>query len=394
MSEVNIKASVVFSDNYDALFNAKVRNIVNEGGSRSTKTYSLCQLLVVYCLQNKNKTVNVFRKALTTCRATVMRDFQEVIVDMGIDGQYSFSSSRSQYVFNTGSKITFMGADDEQKLRGLKSHISWLNEANELLYDDYNQIAMRTEESLIYDYNPSMNSSWIYDLPQHKTIKIHSTYLDNPFLSQEQIDHIENYKDTDPDYYSIFALGKRAQTKENVYNEWEVVKKIPEGFDVNRFIYGLDFGFGHPNALIKIYYTDTSIYLEEVIYEAGLTTPELIDKMKERVDDKTKVISADYARPEIIQDLINNGFNVQNAIKDVKDGIMNVKSFKVFVSHNAVNIIKENQLYKWKKVNGLVTDEVLKLYDDAMDAIRYGVFHIKRYVLDSGAEFKVYHFNF
>jgi len=390
---MEIKASIVFEQNYEALTN-KVRNIVNEGGSRSTKTYSICQLLIIYALQNKRKVINIFRKALTTCRATVMQDFLEVLNTMELEGQYKFSISRSQCIFNNGSTINFRGADDEQKLRGLKGHISWLNESNELLYDDYNQIAMRTEDSLIYDYNPSMNNSWIYDLPQHKTIKIHSTYLDNPFLSQEQIDHIENYKDSDPDYYSIFALGKRAQTKENVYTEWEVVKERPKQFKDTLYVYGLDFGFTHPTALIKIYYTDKEIYLEEVIYESSLTTPDLILKMKDLIINKSTPTAADYARPEIIQDLNNNGFNVQNAIKDVKDGILNVKSFKVYVNHMATNIIRENQLYKWKKINGLITDEPLKMFDDAMDAIRYGVFYIKRYLLDNGSDVKVYHFDF
>lgn len=390
---MDINASIVFESNYTALQN-KVRNIVNEGGSRSTKTYSICQLLIIYALQNKNKTINVFRKALTTCRATVMQDFLEVIRDMEIEGLYVFSSSKSQCVFNNGTTITFRGADDEQKLRGLKGHISWLNEANELLYDDYNQIAMRTEYSLIYDYNPSMNNSWIYELPEHKTIKIHSTYLDNPFLSKEQIDHIENYKLTDPDYYSIFALGKRAQTKENVYHEWEVVKERPKQFNENDFVYGLDFGFDHPTALVKIYYNKTEIYVEEEIYESNLTTPDLNKLMKDLNINKSKAIPADYSRPEIIQDLNNNGFNCLNAIKDVKDGIMNVKSFKVYVNHMATNIIKENQLYKWKKVNGIIMDEPVKLFDDAMDAIRYGVFYIKKYLLDPGTDYKVYHFNF
>lgn len=377
---MDINASTVFEQNYNALNNG-VRNIVNEGGSRSTKTYSICQLLIIYSLQNPKSIINIFRKALTTNLNLLLPDFLEVINTMNIDSQYRFNKTKHQFTFINGSTITFRGADDEQKLRGLKSDIAWLNEANELLYEDYNQIAMRTTRTLIYDYNPSMNSSWIYELPEHKTVKIHSTYLDNPFLSQEQIDHIENYKHTDPDYYAIFALGKRVQTKENVYSEWEVVHKMPAQFNPNNYIYGLDFGFDHPNALVKIYYTEKELYLEQTLYENNLTTPELIEKMKQRVTDKNKFIIADYARPEIIADLNKNGFRVQNAIKDVKDGIMNVKSFKVYVNYEAAGIIKENQLYKWKKMNGIILDEPVKLYDDTMDAIRYGVFHIKRFLV-------------
>jgi len=93
--------------------------------------------------------------------------------------------------------------------------------------------------------------------------------------------------------------------------------------------------------------------------------------------------AGDDGKSIIVEHLNKNGFRVQNAIKDVKDGIMNVKSFKIYVNHMATGIIKENQLYKWKKVNGIILDEPVKLYDDTMDAIRYGVFHIKRFLVSN-----------
>ena len=393
---MEINGSIVFEKNWNAI-NTPIRYISNIGGSRSTKTVSLCQIIILKAITEKNLIINVFRKALTTTKRTVMKDFKEVLNNLNIKNLYTENKTESSYKFTSGSTITFYGADDDHKLRGLKTDIAWLNEATEFQYDDFQQIAMRTTQKIILDYNPSIMSSYLYELPEDKTITIHSTYKDNPFLSKEQIDTIEGYKFTDENYYKIFALGKRANSKENVYSEWNVVKTKPDY--LNDFIYGLDFGFTHPTALIKIWYNAdekiNELYLEEVIYESNLTSTELINKMRQLNVDKTKAIIADYARPEIIKDIRNAGFRCIDAIKDVKDGINNVKTFIIYINEFAVNIIRENNLYKYKKINGEIVDDIIKLNDDAMDAIRYGVFYIKKFMKKkSGQATGVYKFNF
>lgn len=388
----------IFEKNWDAL-QSDIRYIVNEGGSRSSKTYSLCQMLIIYALNNSNKIISIVRKALTTVKKTVMKqDFIPILKEHNLYNTIvTHNKSDATFTFPNGTIISFIGADEEQKLRGMKHDIAWLNEANELLYDDFQQIAMRTTNKIIVDYNPSSNSSYLYSIPEDKSIKIHSTYRDNPFLGKEQIDLIESYKDTDLSYYMIFALGVRANSKENVYQEWEICKTRPE--ELTDFIYGIDFGFTHPTALIKVWYSKNplinKLYIEEEIYESDLTSAELIKKMNERNIDKTKEIPADYSRPEIIKEMKQAGYKVINAIKDVKDGINNIKTFKVIVNDFAVNVIRENSLYKYKKVNGEIVDDVIKLNDDAMDAIRYAVFYIKKFLikkLDNRSQ--VYSFDF
>ena len=396
---MNIKATKVFEANYNALFESDVRYIINEGGSRSSKTFSICQLLIIYALQNPNQIISVVRKALTTVKKTVMtQDFIPMLKEYDMyNTSVKHNKSDATFTFGNGTIICFIGADEEQKLRGLKHNIVWMNEANELLYDDFQQLAMRTTGKIILDYNPSANSSFLYSIPEDKSIKIHSTYKDNPFLSKEQIETIEGYKETDISYYTIFALGLRANSKENVYGEWEITKTKPE--ELNDYIYGIDFGFTHPTALVKIWYNANTkinkLYLEEVIYESNLTSTELIKKMNDLEVDKTKIIPADYARPEIIKEMRQAGYKVIDAIKDVKDGINNVKTFKILVNDFATNIIKENNLYKYKKVNGEIVDDVIKLNDDAMDAIRYGVFYIKKFLIKNNPDGKqIYNFDF
>ena len=306
---MDLQCTQVFEANYDAIFNSDVRYVVNEGGSRSSKTYSLCQLMILYALTKENKIISIIRKASTTVKKTVMKqDFIPLLKELNLyNTTVKHNKSDSTFTFPNGSVISFIGADDEQKLRGMKHDLAWLNEANELLYDDFQQIAMRTTGKIIVDYNPSANSSYLYQIPEDKCIKIHSTYKDNPFLGKEQIDLIESYKETDISYYTIFALGKRANSKENVYQEWEVVKTKPE--ELNDFIYGIDFGFTHPTSLVKIWFNRdhkvNKLYIEEIIYESGLTSTDLIKLMDKLNVDKSKVIIADYARPEIIKEMKN-----------------------------------------------------------------------------------------
>jgi len=371
---MEIKSTVIFEKNYEAL-SGPHRFIINEGGSRSSKTYSLCQLMVIYCLQNSGKVVSIIRKTFPALRATVLRDFIEILKEMGIYSLDSHNKSEHIYTFSNGSIVEFFSVDDEQKIRGRKRDIAWCNEANELYFDDFTQLNMRTEFKLIFDYNPSDSSSWLYELPKEESILIKSTYRDNPFLPNSIRAQIEDLKRTDEALYQIYALGEKAISKSNIYSNWTFIPHRPARF-VN-YVYGLDFGYNHPTALMRVYWCDNDIYIEPVIYESYLTTPMLIDRMQSFNIEKTITIVADYARPEIIAELNNAGYDVQNANKVVKKGIDNIKTFGVFCQDDKA-IKKEYENYKWKKIGDMITDEPVKMWDDAMDAIRYATTHIRQ----------------
>jgi phage terminase large subunit len=372
---MEIKSTVIFEKNYEALNDPSLRFVINEGGSRSSKTYSLCQLVIIYCLQNNNKVVSIIRKTFPALRATVLRDFIEILKELNIYSVENHNKSEHIYTFSNGSIVEFFSVDDEQKIRGRKRDIAWCNEANELYFDDFTQLNMRTENKLIFDYNPSESSSWLYELPQEESIMIKSTYKDNPFLPQSIRAQIEDLKRTDEALYQIYALGEKAISKSNIYSNWSFVPHRPARF-VN-YVYGLDFGYNHPTALMRVYWCDNDIYIEPVIYESYLTTPMLIDKMQSFNVEKTVTIVADYARPEIIAELNNAGYDVQNANKVVKKGIDNIKTFGVLCQDDKA-IRKEYENYKWKKVGDMITDEPVKMWDDAMDAIRYATTHIRQ----------------
>jgi len=371
---MEIKSTVIFEKNYEALTGPH-RFIINEGGSRSSKTYSLCQLMVIYCLQNSGKVVSIIRKTFPALRATVLRDFIEILKEMGIYSLDSHNKSEHIYTFSNGSIVEFFSVDDEQKIRGRKRDIAWCNEANELYFDDFTQLNMRTEFKLIFDYNPSDSSSWLYELPKEESILIKSTYRDNPFLPNSIRAQIEDLKRTDEALYQIYALGEKAISKSNIYSNWTFISHRPARF-VN-YVYGLDFGYNHPTALMRVYWCDNDIYIEPVIYESYLTTTMLIEKLQAIGIEQTVTIMADYSRPEIIQEMNIAGFDVQNANKVVKKGIDNVKTFGVFCQDHK-DLKREYENYKWKKIGDFITDEPVKLFDDAMDAVRYATTHIRQ----------------
>ena len=370
---MQINATNIFARNWDAL-NSDVRFIINQGGSRSSKTYSLCQMIIVYCVQNPNKVVSIVRKTFPALRATVMRDFFEIMKDLEIYEKANHNMSENIYRFPNGSIVEFFSVDDEQKIRGRKRDIGWCNEANELWFEDFQQLNMRTEEKLIFDYNPSDSSSWLYKLPTEESVLIKSTYRDNPFLPESIKRQIEDLKRTDEALYQIYALGEKAISKSNIYNNWSFLGRKPQRFQ--SYVYGLDFGYNHPTALIRVYWSDGDIWIEPVIYESYLTTSELIEKFKQLEIEKTVDILADYSRPEIIAELQNAGYNVNNANKSVKMGINFVKTFGVYCQEDEA-LKKEYENYKWKKVGDIITEEPVKLYDDAMDAVRYATTYIK-----------------
>jgi phage terminase large subunit len=377
---MEINSTVIFEKNYSALQDKDIRFIINEGGSRSSKTYSLCQMIIVYSLQNRGKVTSIIRKTFPALRATVMRDFLEIMKEMDLYDVNSHNKSEHIYTFPNGSIVEFFSVDDEQKIRGRKRDLAWCNEANELFYDDFTQLNMRTEWKLIFDYNPSESASWLYELPKEESILIKSTYRDNPFLPDSIRRQIEDLKRTDEALYQIYALGEKAISKSNIYSNWTFVKHRPAKF-VN-YVYGLDFGYNHPTALMRVYWCEDDIYIEPVIYESYLTTTNLIEQCEQLGVEKNITIVADYARPEIIAEMNNAGYDVQNANKVVKKGIDNIKTFGV-ICEDDTRIKKEYENYKWKKIGDQITDEPVKLWDDAMDAVRYaGTYIRKEYYTD------------
>lgn len=385
---LNIEHTEVFEWNLSELKNDNIRFIINQGGSRSSKTYSLCQLMIVWCLTNANIQISIVRKSFPALRGSVMKDFFEVMKKLNIYEVERHQKTTHEYTFSNGSVIEFFSADDEQKLRGRKRDILWANEANELSFNEFNQLNMRTTGKLFFDFNPSDEDHWLYDLierPNSKIIK--STYKNNPFLGKEQVKEIEDLINVDPSYYQVYALGLPTTTGQTIYNHQ--LKYVEDLIRYDDKILGLDFGYKHPTALIECNFREDTAFVKELIYETHLTSDDLCEKLetifKENNWSKSLTIVADYARPEMIEDLIRKGFNVINADKSVKAGIDAVKSYKLFYHEESLNLAKEFRNYKWKMIGEKLTDEPIKLWDDALDALRYAILYHKKTKRSSGS---------
>ena len=360
--ELVIKHTNVYTRNVEAMEDDSIRFIINQGGSRSSKTYSICQMLVVYALTNPKTTISIVRKSFPALRGSVMRDLFEIMDNLGIYNEDQHHKGENLYRFSNGTTIEFFSVDDAQKLRGRKRDILYCNEANELTFEDYQQLNMRTTNKLIVDYNPSDNYSWVYGLiDKPNSILIKSTYKDNPFLQEDIIKEIENLVNVDEGYYRVYALGEQAVLKNTIYNHYQV-----GDYKVGNDIYfGLDIGFNHPMALIEISDVDGVIYARERIYESNMTVPDLLKRFIELQIPKNKEIYVDSARPDVVEDLRRAGYNAKLANKAVKEGIDAVKSLQLVIDRNSHNLIKELRNYKWKTNGDITLDEPVKLWDDA-----------------------------
>lgn len=374
--ELKIEHTNVFRRNYEALLDNNIRFVINQGGTRSSKTYSLCQLFIVYLLQNPNKTVSIVRKSFPSLRATVMRDFFEIMRGYNLYEEKHHNKTENIYQFPNGSQIEFFSLDDEQKIRGRKRDVLFANEANELSFDEYSQLNFRTTEKLFFDFNPSNTHHWLYKLiEKDDAIKIHSTYKDNSFLSKSLVKEIEDLIEVDEDYYNIYALGLPSKSKDVVYSHHKFHNHKPIS---KKTILGIDFGYIDQTALVRVDIIDDQFYIKELLFESYLTSTDILDRLRRIYKDEELSLNTDlicdYARPEIMQELSRGGFNPINAIKDIKAGIDSVKTSKISIDENSTNLIEELSNYKWKKNRaGELLDEPLDKFNHLMDAMRYAI---------------------
>jgi phage terminase large subunit len=277
------------------------------------------------------------------------------------------------YTFKNGSYIELFGLEDPDKAKGPARDILFVNEANLISKALFDQLLIRTTGQVFLDWNPADFVSWVYEVADNPNNKrIHSTYLNNiSNLSESQVRNIEQYKDLPDDFmWKVYGLGQRGAAKELIYTQWKQYDQAPEG-DV---FYGLDFGYVHPAALVKVTHYEGQNYFEEIVYQSGLTLSDLSRLIKEKVPDRA-TIYADAAEPKSIEELYRQGFNIKPAVKDVWAGIMKMKSYPINLHYNSQNLKREFQSYKWKKdKNDNVIEEPVKANDDAIDACRYAVY--------------------
>ena len=357
-----------------------LRIAINQGGTRSGKTYSTIQFLIetgmrAHVAHMHGRMITICRKTLPALKATALRDFIEILRSIGMYSEYNHNKTERTYtLFNT--TFEFISLDEPTKVRGRKRDILFINEANECTYEDWRQLLLRTTDKIIIDFNPSDEFHWIYDnVCTRNDARLYvTTYKHNPFLEKEIIAEIERLQDEDVNYWNIYGLGLRGVSGATIYTHWKHCDTLP---DTGERAYALDFGYNNPTALCLCVRTETALYAQQLLYKSHLTNNDLITHLKEIIKDVRTPLYCDSAEPDRIEELRRAGFNAKPAFKIVKLGIDKVKSFPLFITKDSVEGLKEIQNYKYKvDHNDKPIDEPVKHNDHFVDALRYCAYEL------------------
>jgi phage terminase large subunit len=368
--ERRIKATKAGRLTAKALLHSDKRYICHEGGARSGKTYGITQVLIWYAHTYPNTKISVVSHSLPHLKKGALRDFLEIMNVWEWYSEDQHNMSDNLYRFDNGSYLEFFGLEDASKARGPGRNILFVNEANLITKQAFDQLDMRTTDRVITDLNPADFDCWAYKLADGPdAIKVHSTYMDNTYLSELQKRVIESYKDADPMMWKVFGLGERGASEGLIYTHWRVTDTIPEG----ETVYGLDFGFNVPTAIVRVTFYDGQVYVKEMLYKPKLTTNDLVAELEMLGLSKTDEIYCDAAEPKTIEEIWRAGYNARSADKDVTEGIRKVKGQQLFVMGD--NLVNELKGYKWKEdKDGKILDEPVKMNDHLCDAMRYAIF--------------------
>lgn len=370
---IDLSTTIHYDQMMDGVNEGK-RILLFQGGTRSGKTFNLCVGLVSLCMQTKVM-VDITRRTLPSLKATVLRDLLSVLNMFGID----FHWNKTDRIIGIGdSEIAYYSLDEEEKIRGRKRDIMFVNELTEINYDLVKQILFRTPGCIIADYNPSISGShYIHDLVKRDDCVLYkSTYKDNPFLEDSIVREIESLRETDPWMWAVFGLGEVMIPRSLIYNVDEV-EEIPvdeKGYRIPKFLgYGMDVGFQDPTVLVALYLDGLNLYIDEILHEKHLTDPDVVSRFDALGVDKSLYVVSDIS-PGLHALLRQSGYRIKTADKlSVLEGIRKLKTVKILVTKRSENVINDLRLYKWKEdVNGNATDVPLHKFSHSPDAIRYG----------------------
>lgn len=348
-----------------------------QGSARSSKTYNVLIWLIVYCLSHPNTRLSIVRATLPAIKGSVLVDFKEILQRMGIYNERSLNKSELIYTFANGSWAEFFSTDSEQKLRGRKRDILFVNEANELGFIEWQQLKMRTTRLSIIDYNPSFSDEhWICETVNQDPRTFHSvtTYLDNPFLEQTVIDEIESLREKNQSLWQVYGLGQQAVIEGLVFKHFGICETIPPHVR-HRFI-GMDFGFTNdPTAICEVALDGDALYIDEIAYRTQMLSSDIITTLREAAP-KMRIIS-ESADPRLIQEIYRAGIDIHPVKKfpgSIEAGLSKMQEYRIIITKRSTNVAKELRNYTYRQdKDGRWLNVAIDCYNHAIDAVRYVV---------------------
>lgn len=354
----------------------KPRFLVNQGGTSSGKTYSIMQRLIVLSLEHSRCIITVVGQDLPNLKVGALRDMQTIL-----NGnkwlKEMFTENKSDHYFRskTGSIIEFKTYGDAQDAKNGKRDYLFVNEANGVNYDIFWQLQIRTRNQVFIDYNPTARY-WVHDniIGRDDCMLIISDHRANKFLTKEQHERIEAIEDKE--LWLVYARGLTGKLTGLVFHNWGIVDSLPPKDEWKMSCRGLDFGFTNdPSALEHVVLAHGELWVDEELYQVGLTNPDIAKKAKEAGVTRADMIVADCAEPKSVQEIHNEGLFIVPSIKgadSINNGIDILKRYRINITRRSKGIIGNMQAYKWiVDRDGKVTNKPIDAFNHGIDAIRY-----------------------
>ena len=362
--EVKINTTITFEN----LLESKSRVTQHIGGTRSGKTYAILQYLIVEGLQTQ-QAITIVRRTIPSLKRTVIKDFMDILKDIGIWKEDNFNITDRIYRLGD-STFQFVNSDDPEKLRGLKSGILFVDEASEIDEESFFQLSIRTSGKIILAYNPTISPyHWLRQMQDCD--RFVTTYKDNIYLPTDMVKAIEELEFKNPKYWTIYGKGEFAPNEKAIF-KFDLV----DDWDADFVGFGMDFGFSNdPTTLCAVYKSGDNLYLEELLYEKGLITSDIVKKLTDLKIDKSYEIWCDSADPRLIEEIYRSGFNAKAVTKgkdSIKFGISVMNNYNIYIDKKSQNLINEMYAYQYSTDKyGYTTDNPEGGLDHLIDAARY-----------------------
>lgn len=382
----------IINDTYRKLLDDRSRYLVIKGGSSSGKSYFITQKIILRCLCPELQGFLCLRTSNPTARRSIWQEFLKRLIEYDLYDKVHIHETDMKITFPNGTFILCSGLDDPQKIKSIVGITScWLEEAIEFTFFEFLEINRRmravqnTYKQTILSYNPDDYYHWtkeiFFDEVSDKNRRyrdnatvVTTTIDDNLYATDEDKAELDAYKDQDESQYLIYRFGEYAMLRNLIYKNYDIIpeSEFPETFD--EVIYGLDFGYENPSALLEIGIKDTKIYEKELLYEKHLTNSQLIERLNILIANKDDNIYADSAEPDRIAEIRGAGYNIRSAQKDVQDGIDFVLRYRPKIVNSSENHLREKRTYKRKEdKNGNSLEEPLPNFH-LMDCERYSLY--------------------
>lgn len=353
-----------------------------QGGTSASKTVSIVLHLISLAQSDHTPTLtSIVSESLPHLRRGAMKDFLDIMKEHNY-----YQDSRwvnFTYTFETGSRIEFFSVDQPSKVRGPRRDRLFINEANNVPLETFEQLEVRTKEFVIMDWNPT-NEFWFYtDIKTKRTDVEHIilTYLDNEALSLDIKASIEQRKER-KSWWQVYGLGQLGEVEGKIYKGWQTdLEAVP--FEAKLMRRGLDFGYSQdPTALVDIYGYNGGYILDEVLYQNGLLNPQIAGAVLNQAEQV--LVVGDSSEPKSIDEIRTYGVSIVGADKgpgSIRNGIQIVQDMRISVTARSVNLIKEYRNYLWatdKDGKFISPNEPEGGLDHALDAARYALVSLKK----------------